>query len=419
MWIKNRERLATSPERTVVLDVVNAAFDAIDTEQIVQKEITVKNGLLSVRDQDFDLKNFDHVYVMAIGKGAARATTTLHAILEPHITHAIVLDKVPLIYDGIESYQGTHPIPSHMNLRASSSIYELAKRLGERDLALVVVCGGGSALACWPESECEQGVRLYKSFLHSGGDIDELNVIRKHISLLKGGGLAKALYPATVIGLIFSDVPDDISEVASGPTYLDKTTVENALAMLRKLRIKEEFELNETPKEKKYFEKVSNIEMISNRLAIQAMFQKANELGIRTATPFDPVYEYASETLRRLRNGLDNAQLVIAGGEIRMDIKGEGGHGGRCQYLGLEAILSLPENMMLVAFASDGEDNSDVCGVIVDHETKKRATATGIDIRKQLEAYESYSIFEKTGDQIITGQTGANVSDIYMLYKLS
>src|SRR3989344_436684 len=173
-----------------------------------------------------------------------------------------------------------------------------------------------------------QGAQLYKSFLHSGGNIDDLNVIRKHLSLIKGGGLARTLYPATVVGLIFSDIPGDISEVASGPTYFDKTTVEDAEAMLKKLGIKEKFEFNEKPKEEKYFGKVSNIEMVSNRAAIEAMLAKAKEIGIRGVALADPVYEYAPEVLHRMVGRLDESQLVIAGGEIRMDVKGATGRGG-------------------------------------------------------------------------------------------
>ena len=419
LWIKNWDKLISTPEREKMLAIVHSAFDAIDTEQIVQQNVRVEDETLFVKKNAFDLKKFDRVFVIAIGKGAARAATQLHLILGANITHSIVLDKVPLIFDGIEAYQGTHPVPSRMNLHASSRIYELAQSMGEMDLALVVVCGGGSALACWPESEYMQGAQLYKSFLHSGGNIDDLNVIRKHLSLIKGGGLARTLYPATVVGLIFSDIPGDISEVASGPTYFDKTTVEDAEAMLKKLGIKEKFELNETPKEEKYFGKVSNIEMVSNRAAIEAMLAKAKEIGIRGVALADPVYEYAPEVLHRMVGRLDESQLVIAGGEIRMDVKGATGRGGRCQYLGLEALITMPDGLMLIAFASDGEDNSDVCGVIVDGDTKLRASKTGLDLREQMAKFESYSIFEKTGDQIITSQTGANVSDIYMLYKLS
>ncbi|OGN28368.1 MAG: hypothetical protein A3A33_05105 [Candidatus Yanofskybacteria bacterium RIFCSPLOWO2_01_FULL_49_25] len=418
MWIKNRDRLANSPEREKALNIVDVAFDAIDTEQIIQNDVKLEDGTLSIHGHPYNLKDFDRIFLIAFGKGAAQAATALHPILGKNLTHTIVLDKAPLIYDGIESYQGTHPIPSHMNLQASSRIQELAQSMGERDLALVVICGGGSALVCWPESECEQGARLYKSFLGSGGDIEELNIIRKHISLIKGGGLARMLFPATVVGMIFSDVLGDISEVASGPTYFDKSTVDDARAMLLKLEITEELVLNETPKDEKYFTKVSNFEMSSSRLAIEAMLKKARELGINGVSISEPIYKYAPETLKNLLTSLGEHQLVIAGGEIRLDVRSDGGRGGRCQYLGMNALVYLPDDVMLVAFATDGEDNSDVAGVIVDKGTKLRASKTGLDIQERLITFESYTTFEKTGDQIITGQTGANVSDIYLLYKL-
>ena len=135
----------------------------------------------------------------------------------------------------LQTFQGTHPLPSAENVRASGKIVQLAKQMTENDLVLVIVSGGGSALMCWPQSECEQGRRLYQNFLRAGGSIVELNTVRRHLSALKGGGLAAMLYPATVVGLIFSDVPGDNPQaVASGPTYRDETTVEDARRILGK-----------------------------------------------------------------------------------------------------------------------------------------------------------------------------------------
>src|SRR3989344_1706978 len=120
LWIKNWDKLISTPEREKMLAIVHSAFDAIDTEQIVQQNVRVEDETLFVKKNAFDLKKFDRVFVIAIGKGAARAATQLHLILGANITHSIVLDKVPLIFDGIEAYQGTHPVPSRMNLHASS-----------------------------------------------------------------------------------------------------------------------------------------------------------------------------------------------------------------------------------------------------------------------------------------------------------
>src|SRR4029077_11513918 len=121
----------------------------------------------------------------------------------------VVIGTGPANCRRVQTFQGSHPLPSEENVRASQHIVELSERLETDDLVLVIVSGGGSSLLCWPPSECEQGQRLYRDFLATGGPIVELNTVRKHLSALKGGGLAKMLHPATVIGLIFSDVPGD------------------------------------------------------------------------------------------------------------------------------------------------------------------------------------------------------------------
>ena len=121
----------------------------------------------------------------------------------------IVIDKEPNTCEMIKVYRGTHPRPSLENFDVSKDIVALAENSNEKDLVIVIVSGGGSALLCWPEAECLRGQELYDAFLKSGETIKELNTVRKHISLVKGGGLAKILFPATVIGLIFSDIPGE------------------------------------------------------------------------------------------------------------------------------------------------------------------------------------------------------------------
>ncbi len=166
-------------------------------------------------------------------------------------------------------------------------------------MIIVLVSGGGSALLCCPEKECKQGMLFTIAFLKTGGTISEMNTIRKHLSLLKGGGLAKIAYPATVIGLIFSDIPGNAFEnVASGPTYKDKTTVADAEKIITENNLGN-FELIETPKEDKYFEKVHNFVLVSNTTAVDAMAKKAKELDLDAKIVSTELYDEVDKAFEK------------------------------------------------------------------------------------------------------------------------
>jgi glycerate-2-kinase len=194
----------------------------------------------------------------------------------------------------VETFIGTHPRPTGANVAASKRLIEIADSMTEKDLAIVVVSGGGSALTCWPENECDQGLELYNAFLKSNGTIHELNIVRKHLSMLKGGGFAKMLYPARVFGLVFSDVPGVHPEIiASGPTYLDTTTIADAEHVIRRYKLGT-YKLLETPKEPKYFERIKNYVLVSNLNAIEAMQERAVALGYKALVLSTKVYDEMS-----------------------------------------------------------------------------------------------------------------------------
>lgn len=293
----------------------------------------------------------------------------------------------------------------------------MIKDSNEEDLIIVLVSGGGSALLCYPESEVNEGAKLYDSFLKSGKTISEMNTIRKHFSLLKGGGLTKLAYPATVIGLIFSDVPGDIFEdVASGPTYKDKTTITDAQKIITENNL-EKFDLVETPKEDKYFDSVYNFVLVSNKTAAKAMAQKAQEFNLEANIISTDLYEGIDKALEKIFISKKNNSVVLAAGESRIVIGKNGGKGGRNLHMGLEVIKQklLDENSVFISFASDGMDNSDAAGAVVDKNTIEKIEKLGINVKDSLEHFDSYPVFEKSGDIIFTGPTGANVSDLMIL----
>jgi glycerate-2-kinase len=417
-WIKNLAQLATSEKREAALSLVSAALDAIDTAQVINSSLSLKGDVLRVNHREFDLAPFQRIYVIGLGKAANKAAAALEGILGERITGGVVIGTGVARLKRVRTFAGTHPLPSAQNVRATRKVVELSRPLKKSDLVLAVVSGGGSALLCWPPSECEQGRRLYQDFLKAGGTIVELNTVRKHISSVKGGGVAKMLYPATVIGLVFSDVPGNkFDAVASGPTYRDATTVADAARILKKHQISG-FRLKETPKEGKYFTRVTNLPLVSNQTALQAMSKQGRALGLTTTilgdSFFDPVAEVAGKMFLAAQN-LPSGGLVLAGGEPEVKVAATHGRGGRNQLLTLHALKSLQDNQLFLSFGSDGRDNGNAAGAIADRETVAKAARLGLDPAAYLERFDSRTFFEKTGDLILTGPTGANVSDLMLL----
>jgi glycerate-2-kinase len=244
-----------------------------------------------------------------------------------------------------------------------------------------------------------------------------MNTIRKHLSLLKGGGLAKIAYPATVVGLIFSDVPGDaFLNVASGPTYKDETTIADAQKLITENNLGE-FVLNETPKDDKYFENVHNFILVSNKIAVEAMAKKAGELNLEVNIVSTELYDEVDKALGKIFSS--DSSVVLAAGEPSVTVPKNAGKGGRNLHMGLEAIKMklVGDDSVFISFASDGMDNSDVAGAIVDKNTIEKVAKLGLDVNDYSARFDSYNFFQKTGDIIMTGPTGANVSDLMILLR--
>lgn len=419
VWIKNFTELAETENRKLALEIAEAGYDAIDTEKVLIKAVSVENNFLKVQEKIFDLSLFKRIKVVGFGKASSIAAFTLEKILGDKIAQGATIGLHKIQCKIIDTFAGTHPRPSEENIFASKKIYDITEEANEEDLIIVIVSGGGSALLCYPESECVQGRELYDSFLKSGKTVIEINTVRKHLSLLKGGGLAKVAYPATVIGLIFSDVPgDNFENVASGPTYKDQTTVADAQKIIEQYDLGN-FDLMETPKEDKYFEKVFNFVLVSNETAVLAMKEKSEKLGFEVNIISSELYDTVDVSLEKIFGAQKDNTIVLAAGEPKLEVSKKGGRGGRNLFMGLKAIASgkISENSVFISFASDGMDNSDAAGAIVDSETIIKIKKLNINIEDGLANFDAYSSFEKTKDLILTGPTGANVSDLMMLFN--
>lgn len=418
-FIKNFKELSITPNREVVLEILEAGLVAIDTEEIIKRSVVLRDEKLFIQGHEFDLTKYKKIKIVGFGKACPRAGKALEVVLGNRISEGAMvgLQKSDCIY--IETFAGTHPRPSKQNIVAGTRIRDIVSSITEDDLLIVVVSGGGSALLCDSEFECDSVLKLYDDFLGKGGQISEMNTIRKHLSDLKGGGLAKLAYPATVIGLVFSDVPgNNFSDVASGPTYFDPTTIADAQKIIEEKKLSS-YDLRETNKDLKYFENVHNFILVANTTAVEAMYERAVHKGIHTHILSTEFYDEALTVVKTMSSALKYHSLVLAAGEPRVRITKKGGNGGRNMYLCQSALYAgvITEGVVFASMASDGLDNSDMAGAIVDTETIKKIREKNIDEAIFYENYDSYNFFAKTGDLINTGPTGANVSDIMLMYK--
>ena len=420
MLIQNFEKIAKTPQRRKLLEIIEAGLLSIQPEENFKKTVSLENNILTIVDKTFNLNDFANIYLIGFGKGSAKNSKLLEDLLGERLTEGYVIDTEGQEFKKIEFTKGTHPVISQQNVDFTQRVIGKFSNLNEKDLVLVVVCGGGSAMFEHPHSvSIEQKIEIEKALLKSGADIFDINKIRQHLSDVKGGGLAQILYPATVATLIFSDVPgNDIKYIASGPTVKDDTTIDDALALIQKFSLpnvpRESFVDN--PKDDKYFEKVTNIIVLSNLTALNAMKEKANEIGLNARILSDKFEAEASEAGKKLLEETKQGEVLLAGGETTVHVVGNG-TGGRNQEVVLASLENLNESL-IASFDSDGWDNTEFAGAIGDSKTFETAKNLGLNIDEILKSNNSLDFFKQTGDAIITGRLPSNVSDLFVVCKI-
>lgn len=422
-YIKNYEKLALNHERRIVLELVESAIGAIQPQNVIYKNFILRNNFLSIGDAQVNIGEFDRIFLLGFGKGSAGISSIIEEILGERLYAGWVIDVIAQIFSKIEFTLGTHPLPSKENIDFTKKAVDGLSGLCEKDLVIIVTCGGGSVMFEIPDKlTLARMIEVNKALLHSGANIDEMNAVRKHLDVVKGGGLAEIIFPATVFNLIFSDVPgNDLSVIASGPTVKDKTTIEDALAVLVKYHLVEQLKLLptdfiESPKEDKYFEKVQNILMVSNRTALEAMKQKAVELHCRATIFSDSFQEDANEAGKKLIDQTPDDSVLLAGGETTLKVTG-GGEGGRNQHLVLAALGHITYGTVIASIDSDGWDNTPACGAIADLQTIEKAKNRHLDPKKYIEENNSFAFFREVGDAILTDRLPSNVSDLMIVLK--
>ncbi len=424
MVIKNIDTLATTPLRRMALEIVEAGYEAIQTDHVIQRTLSVEGNILKILNRTYDLQQFEHIYVIAFGKSSYLAAKTLETMLGDRITKGYAIGVTEGEHpEHITTIVGTHPSPSDINVRATHQIIELLRTATERDLVLAVISGGGSSLLAAPyQVDVETQGMISKALMKAGADIHELNIVRKHMSEVKGGRLAAITYPAKLVTLILSDVPgNDLSTIASGPTVMDTSTTDDARAIIDKYKILEMTDLetinfSETPKDPTVFQHVENILILDPTTAVTAMEQKAQELGFATRILSTTLEGEAHAVGKQLLNAVQPGEALIASGETTVTVFGSG-IGGRNQEVVLGNLGNIKENQVLVAAASDGHDNSDYAGAIADHTTLAKAKEKGIDPQTYIDSSDSFHFFQALGEYLDTGILDSNIADMFLVLQ--
>ncbi len=375
--------------------------------------------------------------------GAGKAGASMALAVEAHWPGALEGLVVTRYGHGapcarIEVVEAAHPAPDAAGQAAAARVLELARGLGPDDLALCLISGGGSALLSLPAPglTLEDKRAVYTALLRSGAPIGAMNVVRKHLSAIKGGRLAAAAYPAPMLTLIISDVPgDDPAVVASGPTLADPSTFAQAREILRTYGVTApqsvidylERAQDETPKPGDPRLAKSRVEIIgAARQSLEAAAALARELGYEPLMLGDAIEGEAREVARdhaalvtRLSTERAGERLaILSGGETTVTVRGQGGKGGRNSEYLLALALALDGRTGVHALAgdTDGIDGSQAnAGALIGPDTLARARAAGLDPQAALDANDSWTVFDRLGDLVTTGPTLTNVNDVRII----
>jgi len=457
--IKNYEKLIENGltqkdrnARRIALDCILSALNAVNPKKAVFNNVKRRGNLLVIGRYNFDLTEYRNIYVLGGGKASGLMAEAIEEILGDKITSGVInvlkgTEKM-VKTKKIKINGATHPIPGEEGVNSTKAMLEIARKAGKDDLIIALISGGGSALMPCPADPVtlEDKKIVTNLLLKCGATINEINVVRKHLSAFKGGQLAKTAYPATLVSLIISDVVGDpLDIISSGPTVPDSSTFQDAYNVLKKYdllnkipeNIKKRIQLGlsgkieETPKPgDKIFRNVHNILIASNRTACIAAVKKAKELGTNSmllSTYIEGEAKHVGTVLVGLAKEIHNYNtpikkpaVIVCGGETTVTVTGSG-KGGRNQELALGSALKLSglNGTIIASIATDGIDgNSDAAGAIADGHTLKRARELDLDPIKYLVDNNSYEFFKKLGDIIFTGPTGTNVNDLMIIVAL-
>lgn len=429
------------------LTIFKAAIKAVDPYNGVYNHLKIEGERLHFDNNTLTLSSFKNFYVIGAGKASAYMALALEEMLGNRLSGGLIivkyghranLKKVKIIEAG-------HPVPDEAGLQGAQALVKLAETFGKDDLVFCVISGGGSALLPLPVFgvNLKEKQETTKALLNCGANIHGINTLRKHLSQIKGGGLACRVYPATLISLILSDVVgNDLDIIASGPTVADKSTFSDSKKILERYHLLSKIPASvrnhifkgakgkkeETPKPgDPIFSKTTNIIIGSNVQCLEAAEKKAKEMGFN-ALILSSFMEGESLEVAKVHAAILKEIItagrpvpipacIISGGETTVTVRGNG-KGGRNQEFALACGIEIAGWKGAAAFSAgtDGIDGpTDAAGAFTDWRMVDRAKRLRIDPYHYLELNNSYHFFEKLSDLIFTGPTRTNVMDLRLL----
>lgn len=433
-----------------IQSIISAALQAVNPKVFIPKVLQREQDQLIIAGKTFEWKQFKHIYLVAIGKAGLSMAAAVDSVLHDAVTEGIILTKhIDDSFQFSEKYRifkGGHPVPDDGSVQGANAILAMLGKTLADDLVIFLISGGGSALLTCPRP----GVSLKDmqdfsaQILACGADINEFNTMRKHLDLVKGGGLALQAAPALCVSIILSDVVgSNLSTIASGPTVPDPSTFDDAIRILDKyqlrgsvpasiLKVLQDGQMGLIPETLKNDDpcckKIINCLAADNRIAAVAAAEKGRQLGFNSvilstmltgeAAAVGAMLPAFLSEIDRPGSWIHRPALMIFGGETTVHIHGNG-LGGRNQELALAAVrpMSDMKGSALVTLATDGEDGpTDAAGAFVSDETLQKGLAHGLKPEDFLNRNDAYHYFEALNDLLKTGPSGTNVNDLTFLF---
>jgi hydroxypyruvate reductase len=443
----NPHQSMTGNLREQARNIFDAALRAVDPEKAIRNHITLADGVLTVGDKKLPLSDYKRIFVVGAGKATAPMAQAVEDLLGQHVSDGVIVVKdghgLPLTH--IRIHEASHPVPDERGVSGTEEVLSLVRNADEQDLVICLISGGGSALLIGPAEgiSLKDKQEVTQLLLDCGATIHDINTVRKHLSRVKGGGLARLAHPATVVSLILSDViGDDLDVIASGPTMMDSSTFSEAKQVLNRHEIWDPVpdsvrkhiergvngEIEDTPKPgDTAFQKDVWKLVGTNLQALKAARQEAELQGFNTlilsgmiegeTREVAMVHVAIAKEALCSGNPLSPPLCLLSGGETTVTIKGKG-KGGRNQEFVLASALAMEgeKHMVVLSGGTDGTDGpTDAAGAIADGDTLARGRAKGLDPWDHLQRNDSYPFFEALDDLLMTGPTRTNVMDVRMI----
>ena len=438
--------------RDTAREIFTSALRNASIESAFARNVHCERRVLRIGHDLHDLDSYQRVFVVSIGKAAHTMTAALESQLGSSLEGIVASSVEPASpvsasqVRGFRYFCGGHPTPTAESILAASAILKSLTALDSAALAIFMISGGGSSIV---EKPVDDDISLpdlaatYRTLVHCGAPIAEINAIRKHLSAVKGGRLAQAAYPAHQVSILVSDVPDDTPDaLASGPTMPDSTSIHDCERIAAKYNLIDQFPksvaelfrqhaLAETPKsDDPAFVCARWWTVLSNKVAIDEATVAATRAGFAVEVdnscddwPYDKAANYLLNRLRELRRTVSRVCL-ISGGEVTVTVR-NGGIGGRNQQFALACAEQVSgQDITVLSAGTDGIDgNSPAAGAVVDGSTIFRAGSGEVDARagsaeavqQALSGFNAYPLFDALGDTVITGPTGNNLRDLRIL----